>query len=130
MTRWLRPVLVSMIATLMFVAVALAATPVKNSVYTDSVHGVTVAVTGTTSIHAFDVTCHGKTWIAKRFITVKGSTFSYNGPSVLTKNGKATTTTGTMSASGRFKTSHSLTGRFSSGRCSGSYSAVYAGHIG
>jgi hypothetical protein len=110
-----------------FAAVALAATPVKNGVYQDGSQGVIVGVHGTNSIHAFNVDCHGKTWVARRFIPINSrGAFSYTGPDFRVKGGHKTGTTGTMTASGRFKTRQLIVGRFAAGGCSRSYSATFS----
>jgi hypothetical protein len=114
-------------AFLGFVAVAWAAAPVKNGVYQDGVRGVIVGVHATNSIHAFNVDCHGKTWVAQSFIPVTSrGAFSYRGPDFVAKNGHRTSTTGTMTATGTFRTSRLIVGRFAAGGCSGSYSATFS----
>jgi hypothetical protein len=109
---------------LVFVAAAIAATPARNGVYEDSTHGVIVAFKGGNNpIKGLNVTCHGKVWVATNFITVKSGKFSYSGPDFLAKNGRKTKKTGTMTASGTFKSSKLVTGRARAGGCSTSYSA-------
>lgn len=115
-------------ALLGIAAVAWAAKPVKNGVYQDGVHGVIVGVKGTNLIHAFNVDCHGKTWVAQQFIpiTSKG-TLTYSGSDWLAgKNGHRTSTTGTMTVSGKFKNSRLIVGRYSVIGCSGHFSASFS----
>jgi hypothetical protein len=127
MSRTIRSVVVIGTVSLGLTAVALAATPVKNGVYEDGVRGVIVGVHATNSIHAFNVRCHGKTWVAQRFIPIMSrGAFSYSGPDFVARNGHKTSTTGTMTASGRFKTRRLVVGRFSVGGCSGRYSATFS----
>jgi hypothetical protein len=95
------------------------------------VRGVIVGMHATNSIHAFNVDCHGKTWVAQRFIPITSrGTFSYKGPDFLARNGRRTSTTGTMTASGTFKTSRMIVGRFGAGGCSGRYTATYSYSLG
>jgi hypothetical protein len=113
------------VVSLGVVAAAGAATPVKNGVYEDGVAAVIVGVHATDAIHAFDVACHGKTWVARQFIPVTSrGTFTYSGPDFLAKHGRRTSTTGAMTASGRFKSARLIVGRYSAGGCSGRYSAT------
>ena len=127
MSRAVRAVAISGAVLAGSVAVASAATPVKNGVYQDGVRGVIVGVHGGNSIHAFNVTCHGKTWVAQQFIPITSrGAFSYRGPDFLVKNRHKTTTTGTMTVSGRFKTSRLVLGRFAAGGCSGGYGATFS----
>ena len=127
MSRAVRSVVAWSVVSLGFVAVVSAATPVKNGVYEDGVRGILVGVHATNSVHAFNVDCHGKPWVAQRFIPItSGGAFSYSGPDFLTRNGHKTSTTGTMTASGRFKTSRLIAGRFAAGGCSGPYSATFS----
>ncbi|HLY50444.1 MAG TPA: hypothetical protein VKR21_14730 [Solirubrobacteraceae bacterium] len=127
MSRVVKLVVASTVASVGFVAAATAATPVKNGVYADGATGVIVGVHATNSIHAFNVTCHKRTWVAQQFITITSrGAFSYNGADFLAKNGRRTSTTGTMTASGRFKTSRLIVGRFSAGGCSGRFSATFS----
>ncbi len=126
MSRAVRSVVVTSMVALGFVAVALAASPVKNGVYEDGVRGVIVGVHATNSVHAFNVDCHGKRWVAQRFIPITRGAFSYSGPDFLVKNGRRTSTTGTMTASGRFRTSRLIVGRFAAGGCSGRYGATFS----
>jgi hypothetical protein len=122
----LRSVVASSVVALGFVAVASAATPVKNGVYYDGFRGITIGLHGTNSIHGFNVLCHGRTWVAQRFIPIKsGGVFSYSGPAWLAKNGRRTGTTGTMTASGNVRTRRLIVGRFAAGGCSGRYSATF-----
>ena len=108
-------------------AVALAATPVKDGVYQDGARGIIVGVHATNSIHAFNVDCHGKRWVAQQFIRITSrGAFSYRGPDFLFKNGHKTTPMGTMTASGGFRTSRLIVGRFAAGGCSGRYSATFS----
>jgi hypothetical protein len=109
------------------VAAAWAARPVKNGVYQDGVRGVIVGVNGASSIGAFNVECRGRTWVARRFIPITSrGAFSYGAPDFLAKNGHKTSTTGMMTASGRFQTSRVVVGRFAAGGCSGRYSATFS----
>lgn len=124
MFRVLRAAVVSVLGTLTLVSVAMAATPVSNGVYANSGQSVIVALRGSASIHAFDVTCHAKTWVAKMFIPVRSGRFSYRGPDLLAKNGRMTKTAGSMTASGVFETSRLIVGRASAGGCSVSYRAT------
>jgi len=127
MHRAVKMVAGSTVVSLGMVAGALAATPVKNGVYEDGARGVIAGLHATNSIHALNVECHGKTWVAQRFIPVTShGAFSYSGPDFLAKNGRRTTTTGTMTASGRFKTSRMIVGRFAAGGCSGRYTATFS----
>ncbi len=127
MARGVRSVIATSMVSLGVVAVAWAATPVKNGVYQDGVSGIVVGVHATNSIHAFNVNCHGKTWVAQRFIPITSrGAFSYSGPDFLAKNGRRTSTTGTMTASGRFRTSRVIVGRFAAGGCSGRYIATFS----
>jgi hypothetical protein len=131
MSRAIRLVVISSMVALGLAAVAWADRPVKNGVYQDGVRGVIVGVHATNSIHAFNVTCHGRTWVAQQFIPVTSrGTFSYTVADFLVRNRHRTRTTGKMTASGRFKTSQLIVGRFSAGRCAGRYSATfsYAAH--
>src|SRR5947208_15507987 len=100
MSRAVRTVVVSCVVSLGCAAMALAATPVKNGVYQDGVRGVIVGLHAKNSVHAFNVDCHGRTWVAQRFIPVTArGTFSYSGPDFLVKNRHKTSTTGKMQAS-------------------------------
>jgi hypothetical protein len=113
----------SVLGGLTFVGGAMAATPVSNGVYDDPATNVIVAMEGKSTIHGLDIVCHGKTWVATRLITVKGGKFSYKGPDFLAKNRHKTKTTGSMTASGVFKTSHLVTGSLSAGGCKVHYKA-------
>ena len=127
MHRALRSIAISSVVSLGVAATALAAAPVTNGVYLDSPHGIIVGVQGTNSIHAFDVACHGRTWVAQKWIPIaRGGSFSYSGPDFLAKGGHRTSTTGTMKASGTFKTSRLIAGQFAAGGCSGRYSATFS----
>ena len=118
MSRKFGAITASVVGALTFAGGAVAATPINNGVYDDSVHGVIVALHGKNSIHAFNVVCRGKTWVATMFIPVKaGGKFSYKGPDFLAKHGHKTKTTGSMTASGTFKTSRVITGSASAGGC-------------
>ena len=101
--------------------------PAKNGVYQDGVRGVILGLKGTNSIHAFNVDCHGKTWVAQQFIpiTSKGA-FTYSGADFLVKNGHRTSTRGTMTASGTFRKSRLVVGRFAAGGCAGHYTATFS----
>jgi hypothetical protein len=127
MSRVVKLVVASGLASVGFVAAAAAATPVKNGVYVDGAAGVIVGVHATNSIHAFNVACHKRTWVAQQFIPIRTrGAFSYSGADFLAKNGRRTSTTGTMTANGRFKTSRLIVGRFSAGGCSGRFSATFS----
>ncbi len=127
MSRAVRLVVVSSMVALGLGAAAWAASPIKNGIYQDGVRGVIVGVHATNSVHAFNVDCRGKRWVAQRFIPITSrGTFSYSGPDFLAKNGRRTSTTGTMTASGRFRTSRVVVGRFAAGGCSGRYSATFS----
>jgi hypothetical protein len=127
MSRTVRSVVVASLVSLGSGAAAWAATPAKNGVYQDGVKGIIVGVHGTSSIHAFDVACHGRTWVAQRFIPVMSrGGFSYRGPAFLVKNRHRTSTMGTITASGRFRTSRLIVGRFAAPGCSGRYSATFS----
>lgn len=127
MSRVARLVTLSGVVSLVSVAAALAATPVSNGVFEDGVHGIIVGVHASNSIHAFNVDCHGKTWVAQRFIPVTSrGAFSYRGPDFLVKNRHKTSTTGTMTASGRFTRPRLLVGHFAAGGCSGRFSATFS----
>jgi hypothetical protein len=124
MSRKLGAVIGSMLAVLILAAAAVAASPISNGVYTDGPHGVTIGLAGRSSIHAFDVQCGRKTWVAFGFIPVNaGGHFSYNGPDVLARNGRLTKTKGTMTLTGRFKTSKLAIGFASAGGCGTNFRA-------
>jgi hypothetical protein len=124
----LRAAIASALAALIFSAAAVAATPINNGVYEDGPHGIIVALKGQFLIHGFNVTCHGKTWVARMLIGVHfGGTFSYRGADLLARNGHLTKTTGSMTASGVFKTRNLVVGRASAGGCTTSYRAVFTG---
>ena len=127
MSRRIGAVVASVLVALVFVAAALAATPIRNGVYDDGVHGVIVAFKdGNKTIKGLNVTCHGKVWVATKFITVKSGKFSYSGPDFVAKNGRKTNKTGSMTASGTFKSSRLVTGKARAGGCSTRYSATFA----
>lgn len=124
MTRVLRAAIATVLAALIFAAAAVAAVPVNNGVYDDAGSGIIIGMKGQFLIHGFDMSCHGKTWVARALIGVHGDgTFSYTGTGRLAKNGHLTTTSTPMSLSGAFRTSQHVTGRASVAGCHASYSA-------
>ncbi|HWC85313.1 MAG TPA: hypothetical protein VG388_02170 [Solirubrobacteraceae bacterium] len=125
MSRVLRAAIASVLAALIFASVAVAAIPVNNGVYDDGPHHILIGLKGQVFIGGFDMTCHGKTWVARMIIGIHADgTFSYRGADRLYRNRRPTKTTGFMTASGVFETRNLAVGHASAGGCSTSYRAV------
>src|SRR5258708_25019328 len=106
MSRIMRAAIASVLAALVFASVAVAAIPVNNGLYDDGPHGILIALKGQFLIHGFNLTCHGKKWVARALIGIHGDgTFSYRGTGRLAKGGHITTTSTSMSVSGAFTSS-------------------------
>jgi hypothetical protein len=128
MSRVTRRVFCVLAGVLLFASVAVAATPIKNGIYSDNVHGVSVILAGTNPV-TIEVTCHGKHWVPPRGLDLKsGGRFSYSGHADKVSGQNPPTPTKTkMTVSGHFNTAHLVTGKAKVGGCSVQYSAKYVG---
>ena len=126
MSRALRAATASVLAALLIGSAALAAEPVPGGIYEDAGHGIGIGVVGTHEIRAFDMICHGRTWVARAIIGVHLATgdFSYSGTARLARNGRVTSTSRPMTVSGSFATTHLATGHASVAGCSTGFTAI------
>jgi hypothetical protein len=113
---------------LVLAAVAVAATPVKNGIYTDRVHHVGVVLAGT-NVATPSIICHGNHYYPVRGVRVKSGRFSYAGVAAKA-NGPAhppVPTKKKLTITGHFVTRHRVTGTAAVAGCKVSYSAKYTG---
>jgi hypothetical protein len=105
---------------------ALAATPIKNGLYIDKTHHVTI-ILAETNVVTPTVTCDGKHYVPPRGVFLKsGGRFSYSGTADKESGPRPPSPTKMkLSVSGTFKTKHLVTGKASVAGCKVNYGATY-----
>lgn len=116
-----------MVLVLVLAAVAVAAAPVKNGIYTDPVHQVGVAMAGR-NVATPSIICRGNHYYPVRGVLVKSGGFSYTGVAAkANRPGRPTPTKKKLTITGHFVTRHRVTGTAAVAGCKVSYSAPYTG---